>query len=158
MKREASEEGGGGATLSKAFDLGERVPRAIRVLEPNMIARGWVEVIKDMKPLGEVGVEFLASDVLRGFIEHVLEVELEDGDTGLGRCGQGGEGVKSSHKGVCEKISATWDAEGKLVGNAVGGNGLSGSAHHHMAKEKAAEGGANTNGPEFIRIMEEVLV
>ena len=80
-KRKAGEEGGGRATLGKAFDLGEGIPRAIRVLKPDAVTGGWVEVIEDMKPLREVGAKFLASDVSGGLVEHVLEVELEDGDT-----------------------------------------------------------------------------
>ena len=152
-EREAGEEGGGGATLGEAFDLGKGVPRAIGVLKPNAIAGGWIKVVENMEPLRKVGVEFLAGNVARGLVE----IELENGDTSLGRSGRGGKGVESHHKGVCDEIGSTWDAEGKLIRNAVRGNGLRGCAHH-MTKKKAAEGGADTDRPEFIRVVEEILV
>ena len=56
-----------------------------------------------------------------------------------------------------DKIGTTGDAEGELIGDAVGGDGLSGGAHH-VAKKEATESSADADGPEFIWIMEEVLV
>ena len=146
---EAGEEGEGRATLGKAFDLGEGVPRAVGVLKPNAIAGGWVEVVENMEPFWKVGVKFLAGDVARGLVEHVLEIELENGNTSLGRSSQGGKGVKNHHKGVCDEISSTWNAEGKLIRDAMRGNGLRGCAHH-MTEKEVAEGGADTDRPEFV--------
>ena len=68
----------GHASLSKAFDLGEKVPKAVMMLEPDLITCRRVEMVKDEQQLWEEGLELLSGDMMGGFIKHVLEVKFED--------------------------------------------------------------------------------
>ena len=87
----------------------------------------------------------------------VLEIKLEDGDTICRGSSWGRERIKSHHEGVGNKVGTAGDAESKLVGYRVGGNGLSGGAHH-VVQEETAESGANADGLKLIRIEGEILV
>ena len=67
--------------MSEAFDLGEKVPKAVRMLEPDSITCRRVEVVKDEQPLREEGLELLLGNTMGGFVKHVLEVKFEDSNT-----------------------------------------------------------------------------
>jgi hypothetical protein len=157
VKQKAREKGGKRAPLGFTFFLAKPINSTIGANEPDAIAFEGVEEIKKVEEVGEVLIELFTNQFAGSGVEHVNEIELEDG------CQKGFSGINAdtsknlAHKRMDDDVSSTGNANGKLVGKEIGSETRGVDASNVTAKKPALTI-AKSDRAKFLRMVRKVFV